>query len=103
MQAHAQDLRAEVHDDALAAAVARDYRDAPLAPADRAMLDFAVKLTRDPHAMARADVEALRAHGLADRAIHDVVQVAAYFNYINRVANGLGIDPEPDMEPWERK
>jgi alkylhydroperoxidase family enzyme len=43
-----------------------------------------------------ADVEALRAHGLGDAAIHDAIQVIGYFNYINRVAEGVGTDPEPD-------
>ena len=61
------------------------------------MLDFAVKLTRTPGEMSRADADALRDHGLGDRAIHDIVQVVAYFNYINRVADGLGVDLEPGM------
>jgi len=43
-----------------------------------------------------ADVEALRAHGWDDPAIHDAIQVIAYFNYINRVAEGVGIGPEPE-------
>jgi len=67
----------------------------PLSDADRAMLRFAVKLTRTPSAMTREDIEALRAAGLDDTAIHDVVQVTGFFNYYNRLADGLGIDPEP--------
>ena len=63
------------------------------------MLDFAVKLTRTPGTMQRGDVETLRNCGLDDRAIHDVVQIVAYFNYINRVADGLDVDLEPDMPP----
>ena len=43
---------------------------------------------------------ALRAADWSDRAIHDAVQIAAYFNYINRVADGLGIEPEPDLSHW---
>jgi uncharacterized peroxidase-related enzyme len=77
------------------AAAVDDYRQAELAPADRAMLDFAVKLTRTPSAMAEADVRALRAVGFDDAAIHDIVQITALFNYYNRLADGLGIDPEP--------
>ena len=46
--------------------------------------------------MQKTDVEALRAQGLADADILDAVEVISYFNYINRVADGLGIDPEPD-------
>ncbi len=44
-------------------------------------------------------MEALRGHGLDDTAIHDAIQVIAYFNYINRVAEGVGTDPEPEWEP----
>lgn len=76
-----------------------DYRRAPLDPADRAMLDFAVRLTRAPAVTAEADVAALRAHGFSDAAIHDVVQVVALFNYFNRLADGLGIEPEPEFPP----
>ena len=42
---------------------------------------------------------ALRAQGLDDATIHDAIQVIAYFNYINRVAEGVGTDPEPEWEP----
>jgi uncharacterized peroxidase-related enzyme len=77
-------------------AVAADYRAAELSPADRAMLDFAVKLTRTPTAVAAGDLETLRRHGFDDAAIHDIVQVVALFNYYNRLADGLGIDPEPE-------
>jgi len=81
---------------ALATAAMEDYRCAPLAAADRAMLDYAIKLTEQPAAMAAADLDPLRAAGLDDAAIHEVVQVVAMFNYYNRLADGLGIDPEPE-------
>lgn len=74
-----------------------DYTRAPLSAADRALLDYAAKLTRRPASVAPADVEQLRSAGLTDRAIHDAAQVTAYFNYINRVADGLGVDLEPEM------
>ncbi len=80
----------------LAQAIATDYRSARLAPADRAMLDFAAKLTRAPAAVEAGDLDALRRHGFDDAAIHDIVQVAALFSYYNRLAEGLGIDPEPE-------
>lgn len=54
-------------------------------------------MTRTPAAVRRQDVETLRKHGLSDRDILDAVEVIAYFNYINRVADALGIDPEPEM------
>lgn len=77
-------------------AVKTDYREADLSAADRAMLDFATKLTREPWRMTEADVENLRAHGFDDVAVHDVVQVTALFNYYTRLADGLGVEPEPD-------
>ena len=75
-----------------------DYRAAGLPAAEVTMLDFAVKLTREPGAMSRDDVEGLRAHGFDDDAVQEIVQIAAMFNYYNRLADGLGIDPEPDWE-----
>jgi uncharacterized peroxidase-related enzyme len=75
-------------------AVRNDYRQGPLNEADRAMLDFAVKLTRSPNSMTREDVEALRAAGFSDTAIHDIVQITGFFAYYNRLAEGLGIEPE---------
>ncbi len=67
-----------------------------LSGADRAMLDFAVVLTTDPGRDHALEVETLRSHGFDDTAIHDIVQVTALFNYYNRLADGLGIDDEPD-------
>jgi uncharacterized peroxidase-related enzyme len=61
--------------------------------ADGTMLDFAVKLTREPGSMTRDDIAALRAAGFGDTAIHDIVQVTGFFAYYNRLADGLGIDP----------
>jgi uncharacterized peroxidase-related enzyme len=99
MDTHGEDLRAEIQDqpgaDALLAALKQDYRRAELSARDRAMLDYAVKLTRTPASMQAGDVAALRAAGLDDAAIHDVAQITALFNYYNRVADGLGIEPEP--------
>ena len=62
----------------------------------RALCDFAVKLTVTPSAVSAADANGLRAYGWDDRAIHDAIQVIAYFNYINRVAEAVGIEGEPE-------
>jgi len=80
--------------------VKTDYREAELSPADRAMLDFATRLTREPSAMSEGDVATLRAHGFDDVAIHDIAQVTALFNYYTRLADGLGVDPE---EGWTER
>jgi uncharacterized protein YciW len=62
-----------------------------------------VRVTRTPAAVRRRDVEILRECGLTDRDILDAVEVISYFNYINRVADALGIDPEPEMrEAFQR-
>lgn len=81
------------------AAIASDYAGAELSAADRGMLKFCEKLTRAPAAMSADDVDALRGLGFDDGAIHDIVQVAALFNYYDRLADGLGIEAEPEWGP----
>jgi uncharacterized peroxidase-related enzyme len=58
------------------------------------MLDYAVKLTRSPAQVQRDDTERLRREGFDDAAILDVCQVVAYYNYVNRLADGLGVELE---------
>ena len=77
-------------------AIKTDYRTARLSPADRSMLDFAVKLTLEPTEMTRADVTGLCDVGFDDVAILDIVQVTGFFAYYNRLADGLGIESEPE-------
>lgn len=72
----------------------RDWRTAGLSAADEALCAWAESVTRNAHGTTPADLDRLRGHGLDDRAIHDATQVIGYFNYINRVADGLGVDPE---------
>lgn len=81
-------------------ALAHDWRKARLGAVDAALCAFAEKLTRIPQAMGQADVDTLRAVGLDDRAIHDAAQVVSYFNYINRIADGLGVEREAFIPPW---
>jgi uncharacterized peroxidase-related enzyme len=61
------------------------------------LCDHAVKLTRTPDAITEGDIGRLRELGLSDRAINDATQVIAFFNYINRIATGLGVDLEFGM------
>lgn len=69
-------------------------RTAEVVPADRAMLDFALALTETPQTMTADRVAALRAAGFDDRGIHDICAVTAYFAFVNRVADGLGVELE---------
>ena len=78
-------------DDGLIEALRNDYRTAPITEQERVMLDFVVKLTKDATRCSPADHEALRAVGFDDRGILQITLIAAWFNYINRVADALGV------------
>ena len=71
-----------------------DYREAELTAADRAMLDYSAKLTREPWEITEDDLRQLRACCFSDRAILDIAQVVAYYAYVNRIADGLGVSLE---------
>ncbi len=91
------DLRDEGLSEEQVDAIIRDYRQAGLEPPVVALLDWCVKLTRTPAAMNEEDVEALRTTGWSDEEILNAAAVCAYFNFINRLADGLGVDLEPEM------
>jgi uncharacterized peroxidase-related enzyme len=78
-------------------ALRRDYRTAPISDQDRAMLDYVVKLTKDATQIRQHDHEILRASGFDDKAILQITLIAAWFNYINRVADALGVGRD-DLE-----
>lgn len=82
--------------------LASDWRQAPLSAADEALCTYAEKLTLTPSQMTPADLDILRELGFDDRAIHDATQVIGYFNYINRIADALGVEPEKFIQPWEK-
>ncbi len=73
---------------------AEDWRSAGLDEKTTALLDYAERLTDAPASVGPGDVEGLRGHGLDDQAISSATQVIAYFNYINRIAEGLGVAHE---------
>lgn len=83
----------------LVQALRRDYRQADLSARERALLDYAAKLTLTPAAMVESDLEPLRAAGLSDEAILDANVTVAYYAYVNRIADGLGVALEPHMLP----
>ncbi|MBI5172413.1 MAG: hypothetical protein SFV17_18100 [Candidatus Obscuribacter sp.] len=78
-------------DESLANAIKQDYTKAALSERERAMLDYVAKLTRTPWLMQEEDVDLLRENGFDDTAVLQVNLIASYFNYINRVADGLGV------------
>ena len=78
-------------DEPLVKALVEDYERAPISDADRAMLDYATALTEDATRITRRDHARLRAAGFDDRAILQITLIASWFNYINRVADALGV------------
>jgi uncharacterized peroxidase-related enzyme len=78
----------------------KDYTSAALTDADRAMLDYAAKLTGTPADVQASDVHRLRHAGFDDRAIHDICAITAYYAFVNRIANGLGVELE---DRWTRR
>jgi uncharacterized peroxidase-related enzyme len=78
--------------------IAEDWRTAGLDPVDQALCEFTEKLTRAPSSVGSDDIASLRAVGLDDQGISSATQVIAYFNYINRIAEGLGVPAEEWLE-----
>jgi uncharacterized peroxidase-related enzyme len=75
----------------MVAALQKDFRTAPISDQDKAMLEYVVKLTRDATQCSRADHDTLRSAGFDDRGILQITLIASWFNYINRVADALGV------------
>ena len=78
------------------AALATDHATAELDDEDRAMLDYAARLTLAPGGVHESAVDSLKAHGFDDRAIHDICAVTAYYAFVNRIADGLGVELEDE-------
>jgi uncharacterized peroxidase-related enzyme len=72
-------------------ALRKDFRTAPISEQDRTMLEHVVKLTKDATKCSRADIQKLRDAGFDDRGILQITLIAAWFNYINKVADALGV------------
>ena len=81
-------------DEKLVRALEEDYTQAPITKAERAMLDYVVQLTKDATRIGPQDHERLRGEGFEDRAILQMTLIASWFNYINRVADALGVGRE---------
>ena len=96
MASHGAAVRLLSGDPILGDALLANYRHAVLLPKERAMLDFAVKVTEESHRCSPADLDALRAVGWSDEDIMDITEVAAMFNLTNRMANALGWIPNAE-------
>lgn len=91
MTAHGEALRSESQDDQLVEGVKQDYTRLDLAPAERAMLDYAAKLTVAPSTASEEDIKTLRSHGFDDRDILDIIYVICLYNFNDRMADATGI------------
>ena len=94
--AHGAAVRQLSGDPKLGEMMVMNYKVAPLEPRQRAMLDFAVKLTKSSADVEEADRQALRDHGFSDRDIWDIACVAGFFNMTNRVASGTDMRPNEE-------
>jgi uncharacterized peroxidase-related enzyme len=81
-------------DKELTEALQKDYTTAPITPQERVMVDYVVKLTRDATKVWKDDIERLRSVGFDDHGILQITLIASWFNYINRVADSLGVGRE---------
>jgi len=102
MAAHGAALRKLTKDPALADAIASDHATAAIEPRVLTMLDYAFKLTVRPTEMTEADVAALRDVGWTDEDVMDIAEVTGMFNLTNRMASGLGWEPNPEYESLGR-
>ena len=84
-------------DKELAEQIKRDYRQAKLDPKTRALLDYAVQVTRDLHGVGQQTIDALREAGWSDEDILSATHIIGYFNYYTRLADALGVEPEDFM------
>lgn len=78
-------------DEAFVEALKKDYTTAPITQQERVMLDYVVKLSRDATKIQKDDHNCLRSAGFDDKAILQITLIASWFNYINRVADALGV------------
>jgi uncharacterized peroxidase-related enzyme len=95
VESHAEFLRRVTLDSDLIEALRHDYKTAPITEAERVMCDYVVQLTKDATKIHPVYHENLRAAGFDDQAILQITLIASWFNYINRVADALGVGREP--------
>lgn len=99
MESHAEFLRHVTLDDGLIDALRDDYESAPITEAERVMCDYAIQLTKDAVKIHPGHHDRLRAAGFDDTAILQITLIASWFNYINRVADALGVGRGEETDP----
>ena len=100
---HSAALRLHTGEEVLADQLAINHRRASVSPKERAMLDYAAKITEASHTVGEPDIAALRKAGWTDEDIHDIAETAAMFNFSNRMANALGWVPNELYHSLGRK
>ena len=103
MTSHAEFLRRVTLDSDLISALKEDYTTAPISESERVMLDYVVTLTKDATQILPPDIDRLRSVGFDDQAILQITLIASWFNYINRVADALGVGREFPEAPGSPK
>lgn len=98
MEHHGAALHLLTKDEELVSTLKNNYKLASIDGKTMAMLDYAVKLTEKPTNIKKKDIEILKEYGCTDREILDVCQVTSYFNFVNRMAEGLGVKLETEVE-----
>jgi len=98
VESHAEFLRVATLDSDLVAALREDYRTAPITVAEQVMIEYVIQLTKDAVKITPEHHERLRSVGFEETAILQITLIAAWFNYINRVADALGIGRYPAEE-----
>jgi uncharacterized peroxidase-related enzyme len=99
MKHHGAGLHNLIKNEKLVEELKQDYKTAGIDEKDRAMLEYVAKLTLEPWNMVEDDVNKLRAKGFSDGAILDICQVTGYYAFVNRLADGLGVELE---HYWEK-
>ena len=99
IRAHLYDLRSETNNQKLVDEVAENWKDSGLSEQQKAICYLAEKLTLNPGKINDNNIKEVKKFGYSDKEISEIVQIISYFNYINRVADGLGLEPEEFIDP----
>ena len=100
MQHHGAALHLLTKDEHLVSGLKKNYLQVDLDEKTKVILDYAVKLTKNPSSVTDEDVEMLRVSGCSDLEILDICQITSYFNFVNRMAQGLGVAVEQEFDNY---